>query len=37
MSVKAYLGRLSGRHPISCPKYRWTDRVEADLREVQAY
>ncbi|KAJ0170766.1 hypothetical protein K1T71_013538 [Dendrolimus kikuchii] len=33
---KAYLGRPVGRRPVGRPKYRWKDRVEADLSELGA-
>ncbi|KAJ0179056.1 hypothetical protein K1T71_005831 [Dendrolimus kikuchii] len=34
---KAYLGRPVGRRPVGRPKYRWKDRVEADLTALQAH
>ncbi|KAJ0170206.1 hypothetical protein K1T71_014134 [Dendrolimus kikuchii] len=33
---KAYLGRPVGRRPVGRPKYRWKDRLEADLSELGA-
>ncbi|KAJ0178320.1 hypothetical protein K1T71_006143 [Dendrolimus kikuchii] len=33
---KAYLGRPVGRRPVGRLKYRWKDRVEADLSELGA-
>ncbi|KAG7311679.1 hypothetical protein JYU34_002732 [Plutella xylostella] len=32
---RAYMGRPTGRRPVGRPRYRWSDAVEADLRELQ--
>ncbi|CAG9130935.1 unnamed protein product [Plutella xylostella] len=32
---RAYMGRPTGRRPAGRPRYRWSDAVEADLRELQ--
>ncbi|XP_061729925.1 uncharacterized protein LOC133534706 [Cydia pomonella] len=32
---RAYLGRLAEGRPIGRPRYRWSDMVEADLRELR--
>ncbi|CAG9116720.1 unnamed protein product [Plutella xylostella] len=33
---RAYLGIPSGRRPVGRPKYRWSDEVGKDLRQLQA-
>ncbi|CAG9127431.1 unnamed protein product [Plutella xylostella] len=33
---RAYLGVPSGRRPVGRPKYRWSDEVGKDLRQLQA-
>ncbi|KAI5646743.1 hypothetical protein NE865_00998 [Phthorimaea operculella] len=33
---KAYLGKPYGRRPVGRPRYRWSDVVQSDLRDLQA-
>lgn len=31
---KVYLGRLNGRRPVGRRKYRWSDEIQKDLRDL---